>query len=327
MREINVLFLSAGRRVELLKSFRTVMNQNNINGKIIAVDLKSDAPAIFFADEYFKIRPVKEDGYIEDVIKICNEKNISLIIPTIDTELSVLSENKEHIEKSTNAKVMVSDKNVISIIRDKFKTHSFLKENGFNTPKVISEKDIELENYKFPLFIKPLDGSSSINNFKINNKSELDFFRNYVPNPIIQEFVGGNEYCVDIFTDFNGNAITIVPKLRSAARTGEISKGIIKKDRRIIDEMKRLVEVLKPVGEINVDCMVSDEAISIIEINGRFAGGAPMSFKAGANSPLNLIKLLQGESLEYNEDYDDGFMVLRYDDAVSINSNGDVIFN
>ena len=327
MREINVLFLSAGRRVELLKSFRTVMNQNNINGKIIAVDLKSDAPAIFFADEYFKIRPVKEDGYIEDVIKICNEKNISLIIPTIDTELSVLSENKEHIEKSTNAKVMVSDKNVISIIRDKFKTHSFLKENGFNTPKVISEKDIELENYKFPLFIKPLDGSSSINNFKINNKSELDFFRNYVPNPIIQEFVGGNEYCVDIFTDFNGNAITIVPKLRSAVRTGEISKGIIKKDRRIIDEMKRLVEVLKPVGEINVDCMVSDEAISIIEINGRFAGGAPMSFKAGANSPLNLIKLLQGENLEYNEDYDDGFIVLRYDDAVSINSNGEVIFS
>lgn len=327
MKDINILFLSAGRRVELIKSFRAAMNENNINGKIIAVDLKEDAPAIFFADEYFKIRPVKEEGYIEDVVKICNDKNISLIIPTIDTELSILSENKGYIEKNTNAKVMVSDKNVISIIRDKFKTYRFLKQNGFNTPKVIFKNDIDSENYKFPLFIKPLDGSSSINNFKINNKLELDFFMNYVPNPIIQEFAEGNEYCVDIFTDFNGNAITIVPKLRAAARTGEISKGIIKKDRRIIEEMKRLVEVLKPVGEINVDCMVSDETISIIEINGRFAGGAPMSFKAGANSPLNLIKLLQGESLEYNEDYDDGFMVLRYDDAVSINSNGDVIFN
>lgn len=327
MKDINILFLSAGRRVELLNSFRNAMNQNNIDGKIIAVDLKLDAPAIFFADEYFKIRHIKEEGYIEDVIKICNEKNISLIIPTIDTELSILSENKDYIEENTNAKVMVSDKNIISIIRDKFKTHSFLKQHGFNTPKVIFEKDIELGNYNFPLFIKPLDGSSSINNFKINSELELEFFKNYVPNPIIQEFAEGNEYCVDIFTDFNGNAITIVPKLRLASRTGEISKGIIKKDRRIIEEMKKLIEVLKPVGEINVDCMVSDEAVSIIEINGRFAGGAPMSFKAGANSPLNLIKLLQGESLEYNEDYDDGFMVLRYDDAVSINSSGNVIFS
>ncbi|CEP84987.1 ATP-grasp domain-containing protein [Paraclostridium sordellii] len=327
MKDINILFLSAGRRVELIKSFKSAMEAAKIKGNIIAVDLQEDAPALFFADKMFKIRPIKEVGYIEDIIDICNRESINLIIPTIDTELEILSKNKLYIESTTNAKVMVSDERVIKIIRDKFKTYEFLKENGFKTPKVIKEEDIKNKNYSFPLFIKPLNGSSSINNFKINNEKELEFFKEYVPDPIIQEYAAGQEYCVDIFTDFNGKAITIVPKLRAAARTGEISKGKIVKDKKIIDLMKRLIDVLKPSGEINVDCIVSDDCIYIIEINGRFAGGAPMSFKAGANSPLNLLRLLMGEDLDYNEDYEDNFVVLRYDDAISINSKGNLKYN
>ena len=318
MKQTNILFLSAGRRVELVKAFRKAMETSNTNGKIIAVDLQDTAPALYFADEFLQIRRVTEDGYIDDLIKICKEKNISLIIPTIDTELYILSQNKEKIENDTGAKIMVSDKNVISIIRDKFKTHDFLKENGFKTPRVITENDIENKNYSFPLFIKPLDGSSSMNNFKVNNEEELNFFRKYVNKPIIQEFAEGQEYCVDIFTDFDGNPITIVPKLRVAARAGEIMKGKIVKEQRIINYMKKLVEVIKPIGEINVDCMVSENEISIIEINGRFAGGSPMSFEAGANSPLNLIRLLNGEKLTYNEDYQDGMLAFRFDDCVYI---------
>lgn len=318
MKDINILFLSAGRRVELVKAFRKAMETSKTKGKIIAVDLQETAPALYFADEFLQIRRVTEDGYIDELIQICKDKNISLIIPTIDTELYVLSENKEKIESETGAKIMVSDKNVIRIIRDKFKTHDFLKDNGFKTPRVITENDIKNQNYTFPLFIKPLDGSSSINNFKINNEEELNFFKKYVDRPIIQEFAKGEEYCVDIFTDFNGNPITIVPKLRVASRAGEIMKGKIVKDQRIINYMKKLVKLIKPIGEINVDCMVSEEEISIIEINGRFAGGSPMSFEAGANSPLNLIKLLKGEELSYNEDYLDQMMAFRFDDCIYI---------
>ena len=316
MGEINILFLSAGRRVELIKAFRKAMESSNTIGKLIAVDLVETAPALYFADEHLRIRRVLEEGYVDELIDICKNKNISLIIPTIDTELKVLSENKERIEKETSAKIMVSDKEAISIMRDKYKTYEFLKENGFTVPRVISDKDIENKNYKFPLFIKPLDGSSSINNFKVENEEELNFFRKYVSKPIIQEFAQGQEYCVDIFTDFDGNPITIVPKKRVAAREGEIMKAEIVKDRRIIDTMKKLVKIIKPMGEINVDCMVNKNEINIIEINGRFAGGSPISFESGANSPLNLIKLLKGEKLSYNEEYCDGMKAFRFDDCI-----------
>ena len=81
-------------------------------------------------------------------------------------------------------------------------------------------------------------------------------------------------------------------------------------------EIKRLVSVLKPIGEINVDCIINNELVYIIEINGRFAGGSPMSFNAGANSPLNLIKLLKNEKLDYNEEYKEGMIALRFDECI-----------
>ena len=48
-------------------------------------------------------------------------------------------------------------------------------------------------NVEFPVFIKPKDGSSSINAFKVNNLEELNFFRNYVKNPLVQELMVGEE--------------------------------------------------------------------------------------------------------------------------------------
>lgn len=315
---INVLFSSVGRRVELVEAFREAKEDLGVKGNLIGADMDKLAPALKFVDKSYIVPRIKSDNFINSIIEICKKEKISLIIPTLDTELMVYSKNKDLIERETGAIVMVSDEATIEIIRNKIKTYEFLKTNGFKVPKLISSSDIEGNNYKFPLFIKPLDGSSSINNFKINNEKELEFFSLYVPNPIIQEFAEGQEYCVDVFTDFTGKLITVSPKIRLAHRGGEITKGKIAMDRDIIGVAKRLCNVLKFSGEINFDCIKTNEGISIIEINGRFAGGAPMSFRAGANSPKKLYQLLMGKTLEYNEDIKNEFIALRFDSCVFI---------
>jgi carbamoyl-phosphate synthase large subunit len=101
-------------------------------------------------------------------------------------------------------------------------------------------------------------------------------------------------------------------------------KGKIEKNEQIINEMKRLVNVIKPLGHITVQCILSDNKVYILEINPRFGGGAPMSIKAGANSCENLYRLLQGEHLSYNENYMDNLVFSRFDDCISINSGNDI---
>lgn len=316
MKEINVLFSSVGRRVELVKYFDRARKKLKIKSNLVGIDIEETAPALNFVDKYYLVPRVTDKNFIDEVLEICKKEKISLIIPTIDTELLVYSQNKERFRKEAGTEIMVSEEESIKIMRDKILTMKVLKENGLDVPKTLTNEDIRKEDYSFPLFIKPLDGSSSFNNFKIKNKKELEFFKEYVPNPMIQEFAEGQEYCVDVFSDFSSNIITVVPKKRVAFREGEITKGEIVKDRALIEVGKKIVEILKPIGEINFDCIKTQDKIFILEINGRFAGGSPMSFEAGANSPENLYKIFLGEKLEYNEDYCDGMWGLRFDDCI-----------
>lgn len=320
MNNKNVLILSAGRRVELVKAFKNAQKKLNMhNAKVIAVDISKYAPALYFADNFYLVPRVTDSKYIEAIIDIVIKENIDLIVPTIDTELYVLALNKRLIEEKTNAKVLISDKEIIEICNDKNKTIEFLQQNGFDLPNTLNEDDLKNKAYKFPLFIKPKDGSSSINTFIINDEKELQFFKEYVKEPIIQERIEGNEYTVDVCIDFEGNVISIVPRIRIATRSGEILKGKIDKNNHVIEDVKRLMQTLKPIGHITVQCFLTkDNVIKYIEINPRFGGGAPMSFYAGANSPEFLLRMLNGENLSYYEDFQDGLVFSRFDDSILI---------
>lgn len=318
-KEYNVLLLSAGRRVELVNCFKAARDRLNVHGKVLAADMSDTAPALYFADGKFLLPRIGADGYIDAIIKICNDNAVSLVVPTIDTELEILAENRERIESETGARVLVSDRTSVGTCRDKKKTAEHFEKHGFGYPKVISEEKIKAKDYAFPLFIKPENGSSSINAFKVKNEKELAFFREYIDRPIVAEFVSGAEYTVDCFLDFDGNPITVVPRIRLATRSGEVLKGRIDKNRAVIDDVKRLLGTFEFVGQITIQCFLCDDgSIKYIEINPRFGGGAPMSIAAGADSCENLYRLLRGEKLEYNENYEDGVTVSRFDGSVRV---------
>ena len=67
------------------------------------------------------------------------------------------------------------------------------------------------------------------------------------------------EYTIDVFLDFDSNPITIVPRLRLATRSGEISKGLIVKHRIIIDTIKNMMDKFKFIGHITVQLKIDKE--------------------------------------------------------------------
>lgn len=280
---------------------------------------------MYFADRTYTLPRILEPNYIDAIIDACNQENISLVVPTIDTDLLLLAENKSFIEEKTNAKVLISDFQVIEICRDKINTQKYLEENGFGIPKMYTDEEIRNGDIKFPLFIKPKSGSSSINTFKVKNNSELNIYKDIVNDPIVQDFMEGEEFTVDVFLDFDSNIISIVPRLRVATRSGEISKGKIIRDREIIDNVTKLMNVLRPIGHITVQLMKTEKGIGYIEINPRFGGGAPMSIMSGADSPENLFRLLLGEKLEYNENYKDNLTFLRFDSSICLDENMELV--
>lgn len=154
---------------------------------------------------------------------------------------------------------------------------------------------------------------------KIRNAEELKFFIRYVPDAIVQEFITGEEYKMDILVDPSGRVRSVVPRLRLETKAGEISKGVTVKNIDIINAGKKVVEALPgAVGCITVQCFLTTGGeIKLIEINPRFGGGIPLSIKAGANFPRWIIEMYRGRDIEtITDSWVDGLVMLRYDDEI-----------
>lgn len=217
---------------------------------------------------------------------------------------------------------MVSSSETNEICFDKRNTYKFFKSAGIPTPEILNAEEILADSQaKYPFLIKPADGSCSVGVTQIRNARELEFFKDYISNAIVQEFVVGQEYTLDILVDFEGKVRCVVPRLRMETRAGEISKGVTIKNQALIAAGKKVVELLPgAIGCITAQCFLTyDNEIKFIEINPRFGGGFPLSFQAGADFPRHIIEMVMGKTLDITIDgWQDGIVMLRYDDAVFV---------
>jgi carbamoyl-phosphate synthase large subunit len=315
---MNILLTSVGRRVELLKAFRESMYRSNITGKIISTDLKRNAPASFLADIAELVPRIDDPHYIDRLLDICDKHQIDLLIPLIDTELHLLSLHEQRF-RDRGVTVLISSAPVNEICHGKKKTGLFFQTIGVKTPRVYQLD--EVKDRDFPVIIKPNKGSASVGVYQIKNRAELNFFANYVEDPIVQELISGEEYTIDALVNFQGKAISIVPRLRLETRAGEISKGTTVKNPALIAAAKYVVESLPgAIGCITVQCFLQpDGEIIFIEINPRFGGGYPLAYRAGADFPLWLLQLCAGKQPQVEIDgWEDGLSMLRYDDAIFV---------
>lgn len=319
---MNILVTGVGRRVELLQAFRQAALKLNIDLKIYGADMAGTAPALAYCDYTRKVCAMRDPHYIKQLVEICVADNIDLVMPTIDTDLLVLSENVAEFE-NVGTKVLVSKPDKILICRDKNNTGEFFESCGLKAPRTYN--DYKSYPGPYPCFIKPKDGSSSINAFKVEDEKELAVYAGQVEDYIIQPFVEGREFTIDIFCDFEGNPIFITPRERVQVRAGEVLKTQIYMDRTMIEESKKLCEVFKPCGPLTVQ-LIQDKNTGdnyYIEINPRYGGGAPLSMKAGARSAEALLTLISGEMVEYQENSSNGAIYSRFDQSVCISEGDD----
>lgn len=312
---IRILFTGVGRRIELLQAFRNAALVLNKEIKIYGADIAGTAPALAYCDYTRSVVAMKDPGYIDNLLRICKDDHIDLLIPTIDTDLLVLSENREKFEY-IGTRVMISTPDKIRICRDKNNTSQFFVECGLHAPMPVNDWKEYRSGY--PAFIKPKDGSSSINAFEIHNEEELKVHAEQMEDYVVQPFVSGHEYTIDIFCDWNGNPISIVPRERLQVRAGEVLKTKIYMDKTMISESKALCDAFKPCGPITVQLIRDDDGVDwYIEINPRFGGGAPLSMKAGARSAEAILNLMDDEPI-LKQPIADGAIYSRFDQSVCI---------
>lgn len=313
---MKILFTCAGRRTYLLKYFKENMQPND---KVVATDMQLSAPALQAADVRLQVPAVYDPQYIDITLDICKEHDIDALISLNDLELPILAEQKGRFEE-LGVKAIVSDPQVIDICFDKYKTALWISELGLNVPKTYvrladAKAALASDEIGFPLFLKPRWGSGSIGLETVEDMEELDVVYGLLFKKIkktilatasvgneyimIQEKLTGKEFGLDVMNDLDGNNVAVSVKQKLAMRAGETDKAITV-DLPEVREMGKVIgSNLKHIGNLDVDIMQrANGDYCVLELNPRFGGGFPFSYKAGVNLPKVIMMWLRGEKVD-----------------------------
>lgn len=302
---MNILITAIGRRVQLIEHLKGTFN-------VIGVDASDNNAAKYFCDSFFVIPKCSEPDYIDKLLNICVNNDVKMIIPLYEREFVILCKNRQLFEER-GIKLLLSDEGVINICNDKRMTQDFFERENILSPRIADNA---------PAVIKPVNGMGSQGVYSVDTNAELEAAKVLLKNNyIIQEKIEGREYTIDVLCDFEGNAVSVVPRERTEVRSGEVSKSRTVKNKDISDDTIRLIKCLnkygKVTGPITVQCFVTDEKkIVFLEINPRFGGGVPLTFEAGINYGELLMRFMEGyvhkgEPLDFEE-----VSMVRYDRAV-----------
>ena len=317
---MRILLTAIGKRVQLIKHLKKI-------NYIVGVDAGDLAPAKYFVDSFFQVPTYSDDDYLNVILDICIKERVDVLIPLYEKEFLILDSYRDKFKK-VGTILLISNRSILDICNDKWKTYCFFKERDIITPKTYLAEEIKYNpslDINFPIVAKPRDGMGSRGIFYVYNKEELlNAIRN-LDNYVVQEMVEGTEFTLDVLCDLNGEVISIVPRQRLEIRSGEVTKSKVVKDFTLINTTLDLVNKMnsknniKAIGPLNIQCIVnSDGDIKFIEINPRFGGGVPLTFEAGVDYGKILNDMILGKKIQPVIGEFEELIMLRFDDAVFV---------
>ncbi len=315
---INVLILSCGTRNKVIQYFKKELAGL---GQIIATDCSRLAPALYDTDKYYIVPKIGEEGYFDTILSICRRNNVRAVLSLIDPELSLLARHKQDF-LNTGVMPIVPDYKTVEMCFDKYAMCNFLAQNGFNTPKSYINKekfyaDVEAGDMGYPVFVKPVKGSASININKVASKAEIELLFSKYDNLLIQEYMDGIEYGADVYTDMiSAEPVAIFTKEKIKMRAGETDKAVSMKDEKLFQLIERLVKKARLKGIIDIDLFKINGEYYISEVNPRFGGGYPHAYECGVNVPKMIINNMTGKiNRDMIGEYEGGVYMMKYNEV------------
>lgn len=314
-----VLISSAGRRVELLRIWRRTLADLGLEGEILATDMSRASAAYHDADRAFPVPPCTDPAFVPAMLELCRSERVTLVVPTIDTELPMLAEAQGQFA-AIGTTVHVSSPETIALGYDKRAAHRWLVHSGFPTVQQADPSAVldGSAGWAFPLIAKPVRGSASIGLVRVGDLEELERATRGEEH-VVQTVAAGVEYTVDVLVGRAGRCLCAVPRLRLEVRAGEVSKGMTVREPAVIALAVRIAEALPGAWgcltfQIFYDAPTG--ALAVIETNPRFGGGYPLAWEAGAHYPRWILEEVLGRPSTAHDRWTDGLVMLRYDAAV-----------
>lgn len=316
---MNILILSAGTRNKIIQYFKKECAPED---RVIATDCSNLAPALYEADAFYLVPRITHPDYLDKILEICKAEKITGVLSLIDPELSLLAKHQKAFA-AVGTTIIGSDYELVETCFNKYRMYKKLKELGIPTGRCYLDKALFYAERKagkidYPIFVKPVCGSASLQINKVSSDEELEVLFDLHDDLMIQEYMDGTEYGADVYIDMlSGKTSSIFLKKKIKMRAGETDKSVSVKDGRLFALICKFVEECGFRGIIDIDIFNIKGEYYISEVNPRFGGGYPHAYESGVNVPRLIMQNLRGKTTPPAlGDYEEGICMMKYNEVL-----------
>ncbi len=272
---------------------------------VIGIDADPNNGNRFFVNKFITVPPVLDLSYKGDVLEIIREFEVDIFVSWLDMEIRFWNDEylNRRIDKDLLGVFVFNFRPELSEFYDKWFFYGHLDKHGFLTPRTrILRGPGTWERLNFPIIFKPRTGTGSRDIHVVYNSDEYDYWSRMINlNPcnakqfIAQEYIKGNEYTVDFFSD-KGEMINSVIRLRIKPN-GVSMGGKVIFNKAIREIIERFCEAFLIDGLNNVQLIEGKNGYFITDFNPRPSGTIMLSVNAGVDFFNNLIEKQAGKEL------------------------------
>jgi len=246
MKKVLITGAGGAAAISVYKSLR------NANVEIFMADICEQAPGLFLVDQEHRVLLPKgiDECFVDALQFVCKSLAIDVLYPTVDVELLPIAKEIKNFE-AIATHVSISNVDSLSKCLDKYALMETCDSQMPLGRYAIFDEQFDENIWQYPLIIKPRSGAGSRDISLVKNKQAIK----RIPrdkNMLVQEYLPGAEYSVDIYLDKNGHCVSAVPRERMKVDSGIaiVSRTLLDKD--LIGLAKKAAALTGLTGVANV---------------------------------------------------------------------------
>jgi carbamoyl-phosphate synthase large subunit len=238
---------------------------------------------------------------------------VQIVIPTVDAELRPLASARADFARN-GVELLLAPDHALDMTLDKLALARCC-EGHVRVPRTeCFDRTLDPASWEYPVVVKPRTGSGSRDVSVLTSSRELAA-RDASTEFIVQEYLPGEEYSIDVLADASGHLVASVPRVRT-----RVDSGVSVAGRTIHDpELEQFgAEVAAAVGLTyiaNVQCRRDGAGRpTLVEVNPRVPGGLPLTVASGVDMPRMALDSLRGRALPGHVEFREMAMVRFLDE-------------
>ena len=339
MKNFNVLLTCCSIHVkEVIDCLKN--NEDGVDIKVyVAISVAANLPPAELSDGNFVVPPVSAPNYVDTLISLCKEYDVSIIMPTATLELEIMARAKDKFEQNG---ILVSVSSIDSLLDAINKIALFRCYAGLMPkqiiPESVSDVDAFASMFKYKnssicckvdslcggkgfavVDDKKCNDASLFNKFGENRYISLLDLKSIVDNGknkvILQQRIEGLDYTVSALAD-KGIVTHICGYVGYMMAFGSIMYGEIQSNDMAYDIVSKIVRELELDGNVAFDFILKKGGkVVLLEINPRINASLPFVRHAGCNMVYLRCKQLLGYEIPSTYELNYGLKMKKFYDT------------